>query len=215
MSESDKYSNKNPLEIPENNFDDISDKFKGKNNEDEGKTKISSIRVSLKPYITIAAIFILIYTFWFLVVGDKFKVTKNTENNNTELIKEDVEEVQPNNQNSKQKTESQKVAFITRLLNLTVEEAQAFWPVYNEYMNKKEILLKEKRALLGKFKTQSDNLTNKELEKLSDDNIEIQVKEAELSKIYHQKFKTVLPIKKVVKYYQAENQFQRIISNQK
>lgn len=121
---------------------------------------------------------------------------------------------QPNIRNTKQKIEAQKVAFMTRRLNLTVEEAQKFWPVYNEYMIKKNNLLKKEKALLAKFKNKSENLSDKELEKLADDNIEIQIKEANLAKIYHQKFKTVLPIKKVIRYYQAENQFKRVILNQ-
>ncbi|MBN2758282.1 MAG: hypothetical protein JXR51_14005 [Bacteroidales bacterium] len=121
---------------------------------------------------------------------------------------------QPINQNVKQNIETQKVAFITQKLNLTVEEAQLFWPVYNEFMNNKESLLNKKKSLLQKFNTQSEKLSDSELENLADENIEIQVKEAELAKTYHQKFKTVLPIKKVVKYYQAENQFKRVILNQ-
>jgi hypothetical protein len=33
---------------------------------------------------------------------------------------------------------SQKIAFITEKLNLTPKEAQAFWPVYNQYEIEKD-----------------------------------------------------------------------------
>ena len=39
-------------------------------------------------------------------------------------------------ENKKENIEAQKVAFITSKLNLTTEESQKFWPVYNEYESK-------------------------------------------------------------------------------
>jgi Tfp pilus assembly protein PilZ len=41
------------------------------------------------------------------------------------------------NNDKKETIESFKVAFITQKLNLTTKEAQLFWPVYNEYLDKK------------------------------------------------------------------------------
>ena len=39
-----------------------------------------------------------------------------------------------------EKIEQQRIAFITTDLDLSVEEAQAFWPLYNDYQSmKKEI----------------------------------------------------------------------------
>ena len=43
-----------------------------------------------------------------------------------------------------------KVAFITRQLNLTAEEAQKFWPVYNAYSESiKKIRIEQKQDVLG------------------------------------------------------------------
>lgn len=43
-----------------------------------------------------------------------------------------------------------KVAFITRQLNLTADEAQKFWPVYNTYSDAvKKIRLEQKQDVLG------------------------------------------------------------------
>jgi hypothetical protein len=50
----------------------------------------------------------------------------------------------------KEQLESQKVAFITKQLSLTIEEAQRFWPVYNEFQQKKEEINRNKRQLLKK-----------------------------------------------------------------
>jgi len=39
---------------------------------------------------------------------------------------------------------AKKVAFITTSINLTPSEAEKFWPVYNEYEQKKYSLMQEK-----------------------------------------------------------------------
>ena len=43
------------------------------------------------------------------------------------------------------KFKTEKVAFITTQIDLTVEEAQAFWPIYNEYDKKINDLISEEQ----------------------------------------------------------------------
>ena len=66
---------------------------------------------------------------------------------------------------SKENVEALKVAFITRHLNLTSEEAQKFWPAYNAYFedlkkvrkdNKEDVLAFEEAALNIKKKYRND-----------------------------------------------------------
>ncbi len=42
-----------------------------------------------------------------------------------------------------EKIKSLKVAFITEKLSLTSKEAQSFWPVYNEFEEKRDALTKK------------------------------------------------------------------------
>ena len=114
----------------------------------------------------------------------------------------------------KQKIEAQKATYITNQINLTPEEAQKFWPFYNEYQLKKEELQKAKRLSMQEYRIGSINMEESEMEKIIDGYIDIQVKEAELLKEYHEKYKTVLPIEKVIKLYQAENQFKQFLLRQ-
>lgn len=90
MSELDKYSNKNPFKVPDNYFDNFSEKLKGEINETKEKQNSNSIIVILKPYLTIAAIFMLIYTFWFFIMGNNFAKKEIVKNNNIELIEENI-----------------------------------------------------------------------------------------------------------------------------
>ena len=107
--------------------------------------------------------------------------------------------------------EAMKIAFITQKLSLTPEEAQQFWPVYNQYQDKLQELRKKRRQDNKEAKENFDEMTDKEVEQLVDAEIAFKQKETDLQKEYHAKFKSVLPIKKVAKLYHAEEQFKRVL----
>lgn len=113
----------------------------------------------------------------------------------------------PNPENRKEQYEAQKVAFISKKVNFTVKEAQLFWPHYNELQQKRAELQKSKRKILQKIMLEKDEISDTELEKLSDELIQLRLKAVQAETTYHEKFKRVLPIKKVLRYYQSEEQF--------
>ncbi len=116
-----------------------------------------------------------------------------------------------NHAEKKQNIEAMKIAFITQKLDLTPEEAQQFWPVYNQYNDKMQELRKKRKTEFKEHKDNFDNLTDKEVEQLVDSEIAYKQKEIDLQKEYHAKYKAVLPIKKVAKLYHAEEQFKRVL----
>lgn len=115
--------------------------------------------------------------------------------------------------NKREQLESQKVAFFTQQLNLTVDEAQVFWPLYNEYQQKDGELNKSRRNILKRLENEP-NLDEKELTELADKYIAIQLDEAKLASTYHEKFKKILPIKKLIAYYDAERKYKRFLLQQ-
>ncbi len=102
---------------------------------------------------------------------------------------------------------AQRVAFITEKLQLTPEEAQAFWPVYNEYRRKKNELEQTKNQLIRNYAVNRKTLSDEEIEKIADRYVQLEQKQADLLVTYHAKFKKVLPIKKVLMLYRVERQF--------
>jgi hypothetical protein len=114
-------------------------------------------------------------------------------------------------QERKENIEALKVAFITKKLNLSSEEAQQFWPVYNQYTDKIQDLRKKRKQENREAKQNFDEMSDKEIEQTVDNEIILRQKELDLQKEYHAKFKAVLPIKKVAKLYQAEEQFKRVL----
>jgi hypothetical protein len=107
--------------------------------------------------------------------------------------------------------QAQKIAFITQQLNLTPDEAKVFWPVYNEYDAKRHELKKLFKESGGFPKTDMDKLTESEANQILDNQIIEAQKYLDLRKEYHARFKSVLPAVKVLKLYDAERDFQKIL----
>lgn len=106
-----------------------------------------------------------------------------------------------------ERLEALKVSYITNELDLTPEEAQVFWPVYNEYQNKLKALKKERRQqILDKWKHR-ENMSETEIDKSLDQFLEYQQQETELEKTYIQKFRKLLPLKKVAQLIVVEERF--------
>ncbi len=114
----------------------------------------------------------------------------------------------------REKIESMKIGFITQKLDLSSEEAQRFWPVYNKYVDEIE---KNRRAFRGKVMedvSEIGNMSNAEAEKALNDMIDFRTIEVEVIKKYTAEFKKVLPPQKVVKLFVAEQQFKRELLKQ-
>lgn len=110
---------------------------------------------------------------------------------------------------AKERVDAMKIGFLTERLNLTSEEAKTFWPVYNMYSDELEKLRKSRRENILNTKENLDDLSDAELEKNVDNEINFRQNELEIIKKYHPQFKKVLPIKKVAKLYKSEDDFKR------
>lgn len=116
-------------------------------------------------------------------------------------------------QNKKENVQAMKIAFITEKLDLTPQEAQQFWPLYNQYSDKMMELRKKRRQDNREARSNFDELSDKEVEQLVSNDLATRQKELDLQKEYNEKFKAVLPIKKVAKLYAAEEQFKVVLIN--
>lgn len=114
----------------------------------------------------------------------------------------------PNFAQSKQEQkEAARVAFITNYVGLTTDEAQKFWPIFNELQAERKALRKNHKP--KKDGRKIDEMTDAEVEKLVDGALNFKQEDLALAKKYHEKFKSVLPIKKVAKLYHAEKAFKQ------
>ena len=116
--------------------------------------------------------------------------------------------IQAQNPNQ-ERLDAYKIAFFTKRLNLTPREAEVFWPVYNEFQAKKNQIQQERVQLNRKFVQEAATMSDEQLTAAGDKLIELGVLEAELSVAFHQKLKGILPPIKILKLYQAENQYRQ------
>lgn len=102
---------------------------------------------------------------------------------------------------------AEKVAFLTNKLDLTPQEAEKFWPVYNEMEKERGEVQRERRKLERDVQEATENLTDQEIVKLTRDYANNQVKECDLGTKYNEKFLKILPPQKVLRLYKAESEF--------
>ena len=109
-----------------------------------------------------------------------------------------------------ERIKSEKIAFITSERDLTPEAAQVFWPVYNQCW--KETLDSHKKMMEAYDAIRSnktEGLTDKELESKLDAYIAAYKANSQVLVDWYPQFRTVLPVRKVAKLYEAEEAFQK------
>lgn len=112
--------------------------------------------------------------------------------------------------NWKEKLMSEKVAFLTMELDLTPEEAQALWPVYNMVRKDLDAAMHEVMKSHKELSEAVDaNKSNKEISALLDKHMQAKAQQDKIEQQSVESYKAVLPIEKVAKLYVAEEKFRR------
>ena len=104
------------------------------------------------------------------------------------------------------KIESQKVAFITQKLDLSPEEAQKFWPIYNDYQDKIKAFRKA-----NKIDFDAQNISEAEANDVVNELLVREQEELNIKKDYMNKLKTAVPARKVAYLYVIEREFRNEI----
>jgi len=104
-----------------------------------------------------------------------------------------------------------KIAIYTQVLDLTEEEAQKFWPIFNEFEKKQTEIREEMNSIRKEVELKFKELSDKELEEKIDQMLALRKKEVELTEVYYAKYKTVLPIRKVALIHKAEMMYKRAL----
>lgn len=110
----------------------------------------------------------------------------------------------------KDKIDALRAAFISKKVNFTTQETQSFWPLYNE-MNDKFDAARKTFRLQYNSKTNYDFATDKEAEAYLAAELSLKQKEFEIYRDYYEKFKKILPVKKVADVRRAEDDFKKEI----
>lgn len=103
---------------------------------------------------------------------------------------------------------AQKSAFITARLELTPEEAQQFWPIYNEFDDKQDVIRKEMRELF-RGPVEDAELNETEAAQVLDKGLQLRQREIDLERSYLEKFKKAIGARKTMLLRKAEHDFNR------
>lgn len=110
----------------------------------------------------------------------------------------------------KQKMMSEKIAFLTMEINLTPEEAQIFWPVYNQINSERDAAMND---IINTFhamkKAIDEGKSEKEIAECLNKYIAAQEKLRETDNASYDRYIKVLSVEKVAKLYVAEEKFRR------
>jgi len=120
----------------------------------------------------------------------------------------------PKQEKSEEKLKEEKVAFFNKKLDLTTQEADNFWPIYNEYWKRKNQIYDDKRTAMKYCSKNLEKMTNEEIIKYANMYINFQKQESELLIEFNEKFKQVLPPKKVFIFYQTDYEFKTYLLQQ-
>ena len=109
-----------------------------------------------------------------------------------------------------EKFKKERKVYFTDKLELTDEEAKAFWPLYDDFHNRKMKLVEDERNTYSYAHKNADNLSDQEIldilkkvNKLKEDQLKLE------AEYYQDKFMMALPAKKVLKLGKAEWDFRR------
>jgi len=116
-------------------------------------------------------------------------------------------------QEGNDKIESLKIAYITKRLQLSPEESQKFWPVYNQYEAEKKQIRQSTVGSVKELKEDGD-FTNAEAEQAIAKYIEFKAKDLDLIKKYVIEFRKFLPATKIAKLVTAEEHFKKMLMKQ-
>ena len=100
--------------------------------------------------------------------------------------------------------ENAKIAFLTGRLSLTQDQAQRFWPVYNEFTAKRRDLSRSGRQLRL---ADPAALTDQQVRDNINQSFNLRQQELNLEKDYFDRFQKVLTVRQVGQLVQAERDF--------
>ena len=100
--------------------------------------------------------------------------------------------------------ENAKIAFITNRVSLTQDQAQKFWPLYNEFSTRRRELNRSGRLLRRDV---TDGMTDPQIRDNFNQAFAMRQQELNLEKEYFERFQKVVSLRQVVALFQAERDF--------
>jgi len=109
----------------------------------------------------------------------------------------------------KEQIEIARIGYLTSAVQLTELQANEFWPVYNEYSQKRKQLKRQARQLLKN--KELDAITDAEAKELLQKLNSLHEQEFQLNKTYEPKLLQIVSSKQLLQLMKAEREFIRML----
>ena len=103
-------------------------------------------------------------------------------------------------------------AIVTSVMDLTPDESQKFWPMYRDYRMEMAKLGDRVSKLLVQYSDQYDTLTDAQADQIMKEWLSIENAKNDIKKKYEARFKKILPSRKVMRFFQADNKLDAMLN---
>ena len=110
---------------------------------------------------------------------------------------------------AREKIESARIGFITERLGLTPEQAERFWPLYNEYRQRNQDAAKGYRQYRAGI--DPDNPSEEESRRLVEMELQLKQQRLDLEKEYSKRMLDVISTHQVASLHEAERDFRGLL----
>lgn len=119
---------------------------------------------------------------------------------------------QPPSEDPVEKIKAIQIQYLAKKLDLTADEAQKFWPVYNNYTHEVEQLIAERRQKRDQDKIATDNADDAARRNM-DKELKYEKRMLDIRSRYSTEFQRVLPGRKAGMVFKSEREFRTIMIN--
>ncbi|MCD6064512.1 MAG: hypothetical protein K0R82_2423 [Flavipsychrobacter sp.] len=101
-----------------------------------------------------------------------------------------------------------KADFIAERIHLTPQQANRFWPIYNQYENDQRAV---RNSFRSKYPQQKGSRDEHQSRQFIDDNIEFREERLNVERRYKNEFLRVISAQQLAQMYEAEREFKRML----
>ena len=101
----------------------------------------------------------------------------------------------------------EKMDYFNEKMDLTEQQKEAFWPIYDDHFNRVMKIHEDEKSLLGYFSSNAEHLTEKEVDETIKKKFDIQQQKLDLEIQYHDKFVQAIGKKKTMIMYTLERDY--------
>ncbi len=109
---------------------------------------------------------------------------------------------------------TEKKAIVAEAMVFTEDESKVFWPLYNEYNEKKYVINTKVYNNIVEYADNYETLSDEKAIELWMNSMKYKDELSKLEKTYFKHFQKILPGKKAARYFQVESKIKMLISAQ-